>query len=80
MLIPGQNLNRAACSNLSFFQDGKIEAGLTTAQESLHNVRTAEPDAELEARHAGLRDEKLGGPDPKPVPDADLIFKHALGG
>src|SRR6185295_2315888 len=46
--------DRIIHSDFALLQDGKIEAGTLARQESFDDVRAAESDAELVARHARL--------------------------
>jgi len=62
----------------SLLKDGKVEASPTAAQESLHDFRAAKPNAELEARHSWLADNKLCRPNAEAINNVNNILKKAL--
>jgi hypothetical protein len=47
-------------------------------QESLHDFRAAKPNAELEARHSWLGDNKLRRSNPEAITNVNSFLKQAL--
>jgi hypothetical protein len=78
MLIASNRFHRIASCNSAFFQDGKVEATLTALQESLYDVRAAEPNTELKTRHAWLGDNELGRSNPKAVTNVNSFLEQPL--
>jgi hypothetical protein len=78
MLIASKRFHRIASGDSSLFKDGKVEASPTAAQESLHDFRAAKPNAELEARHSRLGDNKLCRPNPEAITNVNSFFEQAL--
>jgi hypothetical protein len=74
MLIAGKRFHRIASGDSSLLKDGKVEASPTAAQESLHDFRAAKPNAELEARHSWLADNKLCRPNPEAITNVNSIL------
>ena len=69
-----------ARSNFTFKEYGEVEAGTTAADKLLQDVRPTESDAELEAGHPRLRDDKLRRPHPEVVADPDVLLEQTLDG
>jgi len=78
-LNPGQP-DLVSGSDRPFTRDREIEAASAADPEPFHHVGTIEPDAELEARHAGQRDLKERRADRQRVPRAHVRFEHILRG
>src|SRR5438105_15170271 len=57
--VSGDEVDRIAGCDLSFADHSEVEAGTPALEKMLEDIRAAEPDAELEAGHPGLRDQKL---------------------
>ena len=64
--------------NRSFLFNREVEATAAAGLETLDDLRPAKADAELEARHARLRDPKLRGADAEPAADGSGVFQQAL--
>src|SRR6266480_7001975 len=77
-LEPGDRSDGIAGLDIAFAGHGQIKAGPAAPQKALYHVRPAEADAELEARHAGLRHHELGGTDPESIPDVNGILDDTL--
>src|SRR3989442_622551 len=79
VLVSSNQLNRIAGRHFSLLRDRHVEAGLAAAQKALHHVRAAKPDAELEARHARLRNYELSRTSPQAVSDVNRFLDYTFG-
>src|SRR5207247_9208799 len=73
-LVPGDRSDGIAGRDFAFAGHGQIKAGPAAPQEALYPVRPAEADAELEARHAGLRHHELGRTDAGSDPETNACL------
>jgi hypothetical protein len=66
--------------DFSFRSNGKVEPIATAVQKPFDYICPAEADTKLEARHAGLGNNKLCRADVKPVADMNgFVVERALG-
>ena len=69
-----------AGSNFTFKENGEVKACTTAAQKAFHDVWLTKSDAELEAGHPRLRDDKLCRPHSQTVANPDVLLEQALDG
>src|SRR5690349_21209689 len=66
--------NRISRADLARRFDAEVEPAAIDRRKAIDHVGPTEPDAQLEARHARLRDDELRGADAESVADADDRF------
>src|SRR5215472_4742819 len=78
--VSREPFNCIAWTQLAFSLDGEIEPTAAALKETLDDVRSAKPDRQLVAGHAGLRHNEFHAAGTIAVTDPDLVFQQPLGG
>src|SRR5688572_10639205 len=75
--VAAESLEAVAGRYHTLTHDREVKAGTAAVKEALDHVVATEPDAELEARHAGLCHDEISRPDANRVANANLALHDA---
>jgi hypothetical protein len=76
VLISFEQIYRVASIDFPLFSNRKVEPSPTALQKPLHDIWAVKANAEFEARHSRLSDNKFGRADAKAVADVNRFLKQ----